>query len=175
MAPRRAAEAVSEEPEEELVSLTFNEPLSWRAGKPIATGELLRRLDTLSNELQEMDQLAIEKDSFTKVAKELAGQNLLGHKDKGVRAFVACCLVDILKLCAPDAPLTPTQLKVWHPECWRMYLTPPRMSLRYSLPRSSQHFPIHHTPTMRSTSMFWSHLWKSRVLSCSAIFRIPIP
>ncbi|CZT03551.1 related to SPO76 protein [Rhynchosporium agropyri] len=111
MAPRRAAEAVSEEPEEDLVSLTFNEPLSWRAGKPIATGELLKRLDTLANELRDMGELAIDKDSFGKVAKELAGQNLLGHKDKGVRAYVACCLVDILKLCAPSAPFTPSQTK----------------------------------------------------------------
>ncbi|KAG4416704.1 hypothetical protein IFR04_010163 [Cadophora malorum] len=111
MAPRRGAEAVYEEPEQDLVRLTFNEPLSWRAGKPIPTGELLRRLDTLANELREMDQEEIDKDSFTKVAKELAGQNLLGHKDKGVRAFAACCLVDVLKLCAPDAPFTPTQLK----------------------------------------------------------------
>lgn len=112
MAPRRGAEPAPEEPEQELVRLTFNEPLSWRAGKPIVTGELLKRLDTLSNELQEMDQEEIDKDSFTKVAKELAGQQLLGHKDKGVRAFTACCLVDVLKLCAPDAPFTPTQLKV---------------------------------------------------------------
>ncbi|KAL5322879.1 hypothetical protein ACEPPN_010858 [Leptodophora sp. 'Broadleaf-Isolate-01'] len=111
MAPRRGAEPVSDEPEEELVSLTFNEPLSWRAGKPIPTGELLRRLDTLTNELRELDQVVIDKDSFSKVAKELAGQNLLGHKDKGVRAFVGCCLVDMLKICAPDAPFTPTQLK----------------------------------------------------------------
>lgn len=108
---------MSDEPEEELVSLTFNEPLSWRAGKPIPTGELLRRLDTLTNELRELDQVVIDKDSFSKVAKELAGQNLLGHKDKGVRAFVGCCLVDMLKICAPDAPFTPTQLKVWSPNC----------------------------------------------------------
>lgn len=111
MAPRRgAAEVVAEEPE--LGSLTFNEPLSWRAGKPIPTGELLRRLDALSSELREMDQEETDKDSLTKVAKELAGHNLLSHKDKGVRAFTACCLVDVLKICAPDAPFTPTQLKV---------------------------------------------------------------
>jgi sister chromatid cohesion protein PDS5 len=110
MAPRRGAETVEEEPQ--LGGLTFNEPLSWRAGKPIATGELLRRLDALSNELREMDQEEIDKDSLTKVAKELAGQNLLGHKDKGVRAFTGCCLVDVLKLCAPDAPYSGSQLKV---------------------------------------------------------------
>jgi sister-chromatid-cohesion protein PDS5 len=111
MAPRRgAADVVVEEPE--VSGLTFNEPLSWRAGKPIPTAELLRRLDALSTELREMDQDDDVKVSLTKVAKELAGHNLLSHKDKGVRAFTACCLVDVLKICAPDAPFTPTQLKV---------------------------------------------------------------
>ncbi|KAH6664832.1 armadillo-type protein [Halenospora varia] len=108
MAPRRSGAEI-EEPQG--VGLSFHEPLSWRAGKPIPTGELLRRLDTLSNELREIDQEEVDKDSFTKVAKELAGQSLLSHKDKGVRAFTACCLVDVLKLCAPDAPFTGSQLK----------------------------------------------------------------
>ncbi|KAH8801476.1 armadillo-type protein [Xylogone sp. PMI_703] len=109
MAPRRSAAAEVVEPQG--VGLKFNEPLSWRAGKPIATGELLRRLDALSNELREMDQEETDKNSLTKVAKELAGQHLLGHKDRGVRAFTACCLVDVLKLCAPDAPFTGSQLR----------------------------------------------------------------
>ena len=59
-----------------------------------------------------MDQEETDKDSLTKVAKERAGQNLLGHKDKGVRAHAACCLVDVLRICAPDAPFTQSQLKV---------------------------------------------------------------
>jgi sister-chromatid-cohesion protein PDS5 len=109
MAPRRGAEVVDEE---QLGQLQFNEPLSWRAGKPIATGELLRRLDALSSELREMDQEETDKESIHSVAKELAGHNLINHKDKGVRAFTACCLVDVLKICAPDAPFTPSQLKV---------------------------------------------------------------
>ncbi len=103
-AAARAAEA-------QLPGLVFNEPLSWRAGKPIPLSELLRRLDTLSKELQDMDQEETDKGSLTKVAKELAGQNLLHHKDKGVKAFTACCLVDVLRICAPDAPFTPQQLK----------------------------------------------------------------
>ena len=123
MAPRRAADPVEEEQEEEeeqelqhapvAGALVFNETLVWRAGKPIATGTLLKRLIALSDELREMDQDEIDKDSLTNVAGELAGQHLLGHKDKGVRAFTACCLVDVLKLCAPDAPFQPKQLQVW--------------------------------------------------------------
>jgi sister chromatid cohesion protein PDS5 len=115
MAPRRsAATEVLEEEEPQLAVLQFDEPLSWRAGRPIPTADLLRRLETLFTELREMDQGEVDKLSLTKVAKELVGQNLIGHKDKGVRAFTACCLVDVLKICAPDAPFTPSQLKVFN-------------------------------------------------------------
>ncbi|KAI8626872.1 armadillo-type protein [Xylariaceae sp. FL1651] len=105
------AEEDDQEMEEELVALQFNEPLSWRAGKPIATGELLRRLEKLSKELADMDQETADKESLHSVAKDLASHNLLAHKEAGVKAFVASCLVDILKLCAPEAPFTPKQLK----------------------------------------------------------------
>ncbi len=116
MAPRQSAVTEVEEAEEpQLAVLQFNEPLSWRAGRAIPTADLLRRLETLFTELREMDQGEVEKESLTKVAKELVGQNLVGHKDKGVRALTACCLVDVLKICAPDAPFTPSQLKVWLP------------------------------------------------------------
>ncbi|KAL5877658.1 Sister chromatid cohesion protein pds5 [Pyricularia oryzae] len=100
-----------DDPEEELATLQFDQTLTWRAGKPISTGELHRRLDALSKELSELDQDLTDKNSLTKVAKELVSHNLLTHKDKGVKAFVACCLVDILRICAPNAPFTPSQLK----------------------------------------------------------------
>lgn len=113
---RRAAEPAAEEEQQEEErdneGLRFNEPLSWRAGRPIPTAELHKRLDTLAKELAELDQDWEHKDSLTKVAKELCSANILGHKDKGVKAYAACCMVDILKICAPDAPFTPTQLKV---------------------------------------------------------------
>lgn len=112
MAPRRGAQVVVEEEEAPSGQLVFNQPLSWKAGKPIPTAELLKRLDALSSELREMDQEEADAESLHGVAKELAGHNLISHKDKGVRAFTACCLVDVLKICAPNAPFTPTQLKV---------------------------------------------------------------
>jgi hypothetical protein len=172
MAPRRGAE-VPEEPQ--LGGLTFNEPLSWRAGKAIPTGDLLRRLDALSNELREMDQEETDKDSLKNVAKDLVGQNLLGHKDKGVRALTACCLVDVLKICAPDAPFTGSQLKV------RMTLIVGRNIINYenriSLPSSLlPYYPPSQTPqmhTMRNTNMCWYHSPKSRALSCLWTFRTP--
>ena len=101
-----------DEPAHNMPGLQFDEPLSWRAGKPIAIADLLRRLQKLSNQMKEMEQEENDRDSFTSVAKELASHNLLAHKDKGVKAWTACCLVDILRLCAPDAPYTGQQLKV---------------------------------------------------------------
>ncbi|KAK6843128.1 Sister chromatid cohesion protein pds5 [Apiospora arundinis] len=97
--------------EEEKVDLQFNETLSWRAGKPIATSELLRRLEKLSKELVDMEQDTVNTESLNNVSKQLASHNLLAHKEAGVKAYTAACLVDILKLCAPDAPFTPSQLK----------------------------------------------------------------
>ncbi len=110
--PAPPAEDDDQVPEASLVRLQFSDPLSWRAGKPIPTQELLRRLDALSKELTDLGQETTDKDSLVRVAKELVGHNLLGHKDKGVKAYVACGLVDILRLCAPHAPFTHTQLKV---------------------------------------------------------------
>ncbi|VBB86835.1 Putative sister chromatid cohesion protein PDS5 [Podospora comata] len=113
MAPRRSAaeEVEEEESETELVALHFNESLTWRPGKPIPLDKLLKHLNTLSKELEELDQEVVDPNSLTKVAKEVASHQILSHKDKGVRAYAACCVVDILRLCAPDAPFTPTQMK----------------------------------------------------------------
>lgn len=97
--------------------LQFKEPLSWRAGKPISISDLLRRLQSLAKEMKDMEQGDADPASFAGVAKELASHNLLAHKDKGVRAWTANCLVDILRLCAPHAPYTGQQLKVRPRSC----------------------------------------------------------
>jgi hypothetical protein len=159
MAPRRGAEV---QDQAQPAGLTFSEPLSWRAGKPIATGELLKRLDALANELREMDQEETDKDSLTTVAKDLAGQNLLGHKDKGVRALTACCLVDVLKICAPNAPFTGSQLKVRMPLILGRYMLNygHRIYLRSLLLRCYPPSQTPQMPTIPSTNMCWYHLPK---------------
>jgi hypothetical protein len=112
-----AATAETVEPEEEeeerpVGGLRFNEPLSWRPASKPSTGELLRRLTALATELKDMDQEEVDRDALTKPAKDLAHSNLLQHKDKGVRAWTACCLADVFRICAPEAPFTAPQLKV---------------------------------------------------------------
>jgi sister-chromatid-cohesion protein PDS5 len=111
---RSAATEVIEEEEEEngLASLQFSATLVGNPGKPIAVGDLLRRLQELSHELRDLEQEEAERDSLLPVAKDLAHHNLVAHKDGGVRAWTACCIVDMFRLCAPDAPYTAIQLKV---------------------------------------------------------------
>lgn len=97
----------------QLRTLKFNQPLSWRVGRSaIPIADLLQRLQTLAHELRNLEQEEIETESLKKVSQELANGHLLAHKDKGVRAWATCCIVDVLRLCAPDAPFTGNQLKV---------------------------------------------------------------
>jgi sister chromatid cohesion protein PDS5 len=96
----------------DAVGLRFNEPLTWRAGKAIPVAMLLTRLQTLARELHELEQEEVERDALLTRAQELAAHNLLDHKDRGVKAWTTCCIVDMFRLCAPDAPYTGSQLKV---------------------------------------------------------------
>ena len=96
--------------------LKFNEPITWRVGRAaIPIADLLQRLQTLAQELRKLEQEDVDSSSLTKVSQELATSQILAHKDKGVRAWAICCIVDVLRLCAPEAPFTGNQLKVWYP------------------------------------------------------------
>jgi sister-chromatid-cohesion protein PDS5 len=92
--------------------LSFKQPLVGRPGKQISVSDLLTRLKTLLDELRTIDQEDAHHESLTPVAQELASQSLLQHKDNGVRAWTVCCIVDMLKLFAPDAPYPASKLKV---------------------------------------------------------------
>lgn len=66
----------------------------------------------LHKELGSLDQEQVDTKSLDKVSKELISTTLLLGKDRGVKAYVACCLADLLRLYAPDAPYTADQLRV---------------------------------------------------------------
>ena len=59
-----------------------------------------------------MEQEQVDKDSLKGVIRDLINSNLMNHKDQGVKAYVACCICDLLRLYAPDAPYTVNELKV---------------------------------------------------------------
>lgn len=109
-----------QEPEQELEQdeqdglkkLKFTQQLLGRPGKQITVSDLLSRLKILLDELRTIDQEEAHRDSLMPVAQDLANNSLLQHKDHGVRAWTVCCIVDMLKLFAPDAPYPASKLKV---------------------------------------------------------------
>ncbi|KAM0716615.1 hypothetical protein Q7P37_008060 [Cladosporium fusiforme] len=104
-----------EDQQESAQPLEFDEPLTWRAGRPIAVSDLLRRLRTLYDELSAMDQFEVEdqagRDAVTPKAQELGSTQLLGHKDKGVKAWTLACIVQMFRILAPNAPYKAGQLR----------------------------------------------------------------
>jgi sister-chromatid-cohesion protein PDS5 len=117
---RQAAEEVPEpssdpvEPEEpELPSLQFNKPIAWQAGKPIAEGELVKRLQALFEELKAAgDEETFNVESLRPKLKDLVADRLIKHRNRGVQALTAGCLVETLRIFAPNAPYTGKELKV---------------------------------------------------------------
>lgn len=94
-----------------MSKLNFDEQLASTAAKPISLSDLLKRLKSLAQELENLEQENVYRPSLLKVANQLTSTNLLHHKNKGVTAYVSCCLADLLRLCAPDAPFSQTQLR----------------------------------------------------------------
>ncbi|KAH8116096.1 armadillo-type protein [Phellopilus nigrolimitatus] len=80
-------------------------------GKGLSGDALLKKLKALHAELAELDQDNVDTKSLRPVCKELISTSIFLHKDKGVKAFAACCLADILRLFAPDAPYTGPELR----------------------------------------------------------------
>ena len=88
--------------------LKFHEKLVGRT--TTSTDILLKKLKTLHTELAELEQNRLHKDALDVVQDELIHQSILLHKDKGVKAYAACCIADVLRLTAPDAPYSPSEL-----------------------------------------------------------------
>lgn len=101
-----------EEPEQEGGRpLEFDEALTWRPGKQIPVADLLRRLRALAEELESMPQEDADRATLVPKAQELVSEQLIGHRDRGVKAFTMLCIVEMFRLLAPDAPYKSRQLK----------------------------------------------------------------
>jgi sister chromatid cohesion protein PDS5 len=101
-----------DEPTNSLPPLQFRQAISWTAGKPIAEGELIKRLEALYKEISQKEQEDINVESLRSKASDLVSERLLKHRNRGVQAWAACCIVEMLRLFAPDAPYTPKEMKV---------------------------------------------------------------
>ena len=88
--------------------LKFHEKLLGRT--TTSTDVLLKKLKTLHAELAEREQGRPDDNSLESVGHELIHQSILLHKDKGVKAYAACCIVDILRITAPNARYSQDEL-----------------------------------------------------------------
>lgn len=69
------------------------------------TDELIRRLKTLAHTLQAMDQdEAANNQQYTMLALHLAEEQFLTHQSRDVQLLIACCIADVLRIYAPEAP-----------------------------------------------------------------------
>lgn len=110
--PAQAAQ--SAESHYNIPALDFHETLTWKAGKAIPVADLLTRLTKLGALLRQYDEDQVDQSAFQSLATDLSNAQILGHKDRGVRALSMVCIVDLLKICAPNAPFKAGQLKVRH-------------------------------------------------------------
>ncbi|KAI1314319.1 hypothetical protein EDD11_002303 [Mortierella claussenii] len=92
--------------------VTQNQELQFRQKLTGSAADLLKKLKELHEELKAMEQETVDTASLQSVSKQLVDSSLINHKDKGVRIYTACCIADILRLYAPDAPYTSNNLKV---------------------------------------------------------------
>ncbi|CCE62573.1 hypothetical protein TPHA_0C04230 [Tetrapisispora phaffii CBS 4417] len=92
------------------VKLKFKKSILSTSDNIISTDELVNRLSILHEELSSLVQDETDPESVNSYCNDLVNRKLIKHRDAGVRAFVACCLSDILRIYAPDAPYTDTQL-----------------------------------------------------------------
>ncbi|TPX33974.1 hypothetical protein SmJEL517_g03195 [Synchytrium microbalum] len=95
-----------------LTKLRFNDKIvPVTAAKPISSTKLVDRLNALSTELSKMEQERADTKSLDSYCKDLISPSLIMHKDKGVKILTACCIADMLRLYAPDAPYTENDLR----------------------------------------------------------------
>lgn len=66
--------------------------------------ELIRRLKTLTHTLQAMGQDEGVYEQYIPLTLHLADDCFLDHPSRDVQLLIACCIADILRIYAPEAP-----------------------------------------------------------------------
>lgn len=76
------------------------------------TDELIRRLKTLAHTLQAMGQDDGAYKQYIPLSLHLAEEQFLSHTSRDVQLLIACCIADVLRVYAPEAPYKdPEQVK----------------------------------------------------------------
>ena len=89
-------------------------PAVWGASylaEGLSTAQLVKRLTALAEALRDLGQDDRPR-GLTQTAAALITERLTAHKDKAVRVLTACCLCDVLRVYAPEAPYSDPELQV---------------------------------------------------------------
>lgn len=73
----------------------------------LSKDELVKRLKMLAKAFQDLGQ--DENNEYKELALYLASEFFMDHSSKDVRLLVACCIADIFRVFAPEAPYTETE------------------------------------------------------------------
>ncbi|KAI5966449.1 PDS5 [Candida pseudojiufengensis] len=92
--------------------LKFNKPIITTIKQSISNKELLKRVSQLHEELSVLQDENLELHSLDKITKDLINSKLLNNSSIGVQAFVCCCISDILRIYAPNAPYSEEELSL---------------------------------------------------------------
>lgn len=77
----------------------------------LSTDDLVRRLKECAQTFQNLSQDE-DNSAYVQLALHLASEGFLGHSSKDVRLLVACCIADVFRVFAPEAPYKdPAQLR----------------------------------------------------------------
>jgi hypothetical protein len=85
--------------------------LTWRV-EQVFTRRSCKLRQAEQTKLHEAEDDTISKAYLNSVKDDFIKEGLLFHKDKEVRASLACCLADMLRLYAPEPPYEEVQLPV---------------------------------------------------------------
>lgn len=73
--------------------------------------DLIKNLTAVHEQLSTMSQEPSERPvHLQSIVSQLASKRLLKHSDREIRLLTACCLVDILRIYAPEAPFNEQEL-----------------------------------------------------------------
>ena len=77
----------------------------------LVKSELIKRLRDLYEYFNKQEQDEDLNEEFKPLVKYLASRFFLNHQDREVKMFTACILADGMRIFAPNAPFSPTQLR----------------------------------------------------------------
>ena len=91
-------------------SFSFCLPILSTIKRTLSNKEQLNRLVELHEKISILEDDQVDLETLRPISKDLINKKLLNHASIGVQAFVCCCISDILRLFAPNAPYTDEEL-----------------------------------------------------------------